>query len=104
MRFLFALLIACLTMPALAAPHCTPAPAAGVTSHEAHHGDPKPAHEPGQMMRSHDCIGCIAPIDGLKRPVLALRPAAPVLHMARTGQGHDGLTPQPATPPPKSRA
>lgn len=102
MRFLFALLIACLTMPALAAPHY--APTAGVARHEGHHGEPKAAHESGPMMRSHDCIGCLAPIDGLHRPVMALRPAAPVLHIAPAGPAQDGLAPQPATPPPKSDA
>lgn len=102
MRLLFALLIACLTMPALAAPHCLPAPAVALGSHGAHHGDHQPTPDTALTMRGDDCIGCIAPIDGLTRLLLPLRLSAPSLHAAGVPRNADGLTARPATPPPRT--
>jgi hypothetical protein len=63
MRLLFALLIACLSLPAMAAHPCAPVAPAHASVHKASHHAPEQHSTP----RVHECIGCIAPIDGLTR-------------------------------------
>lgn len=102
MRFLFALLIACLTMPAMAAP-CAPILPAAQLMLDGEHGD---HHAPAgdAVKKGHQCIGCIAPIDGLKRGAKS----APVLPMLRESARNDRSPARirdcPATPPPKPLA
>lgn len=102
MRFLFALLIACLTMPAMAAPCAPIMPAAHLMwegEHGTHHTPPHDA-----VKKGHDCIGCIAPIDGLKRTGKPA-PAMPLLReTARNDRAPARLRDCPATPPPKPLA
>jgi len=98
-RLLLALLVACLALPAAAAPlHC--AQTTVVVAHgEVHHG--KKHEAPQQVTPAHDCIGCIAPFAG-PAPALASvwYPPSPILTggplpVARQVSGPD-------TPPPKS--
>lgn len=101
-RLLMALLIACLALPAAAMPvHGIPASGHdhGAMAHEHH--VPVKQQQHGEPAKQHDCIGCIAPIDGLPMtaegdlsPSQQLRPAlAPALLAIRAG---------PETPPPRS--
>lgn len=106
-RFLMAVLIACLAIPAAAMPLAHPAAAAEHTPAAAAamdcHGKSAPApadHQQSPAPMKHDCIGCIAPIGfaPAANAPLALpgQPPLPVLvsaaALARAG---------PDTPPPK---
>lgn len=109
-RFLLAVLIACLAVPAAAMPLAHPvmeAPAATAEmSHAATaavdcHGKPAPHHQQTPAPAKHDCIGCIAPLGFLPAAtaplMLAGQPPIPALvtnaALARAG---------PETPPPKA--
>ena len=95
-RLLLALLVACLALPAAAAPlHCAQASAAAM------HGDGHHREAPQQAMPAHDCIGCVAPFADAA-PMLASEwyPPSPrlilsALPLARQASGPD-------TPPPRS--
>lgn len=104
-RFLMAVLIACLAIPAAAMPLAHPAEEAATTVAAMDcHGKSAPApahHQQSPAPMKHDCIGCIAPIGfapAASAPLaLPGQPPLPVLvsaaALARAG---------PDTPPPKS--
>lgn len=94
-RLLLALLVACLALPAAAAPlHCAPA------AHGNGHDGTK--HEaPPQAPPAHDCIGCIAPFAGTA-PVLANAWYAPSPVLIRGPLPLARLTSGPDIPPPKA--
>ncbi|MET0370223.1 MAG: hypothetical protein ABW039_02480 [Sphingobium sp.] len=99
MRFLFALLIACLSLPAVAAQPCAPVVPANMVTGMAHHGPD------GQLpVRGHDCIGCIAPIDGLSRPMAPFTVAIMAPGIVRNDRDFARVRNCPATPPPKPLA
>lgn len=94
-RLWLALLMACLALPAMAAPlHCV-----SVAQASAHHGHRE--QDKASPPQQHDCIGCIAPFAALTAPDTATLP--PVarekphddLRLARAASGPD-------TPPPRS--
>ncbi|MDP3905943.1 hypothetical protein [Novosphingobium sp.] len=102
-RFLMAVLIACLALPAAAMPLAHPAAPAAEAVMDCHgKSAPAPAHHPqSPAPMKHDCIGCIAPLGFVpaaseplalpgQPPVPALTSAAA---LARSG---------PDTPPPKA--
>lgn len=104
-RLLMALLIACLSVPALALP------AGGMqdTSIAVHNGGACAGHDapdkkhraPAGGMAHHDCIGCVVPQPAVAAVASPLLPA-----LARTIPLPDGGTPghgpAPETPPPRS--
>lgn len=109
-RFLLAVLIACLAVPAAAMPLAHPvmgAPAAAAMASSAApaemdcHGKPAPHHQQTPAPAKHDCIGCIAPLGFVPAAtaplMLAGQPPIPALvtnaALARAG---------PETPPPKA--
>lgn len=101
-RMLMALLIACLAAPALAMPaHVMPPALDGMSGHHAMHHHSRPHEAPAGEMRSHECIGCIAPAAPLPlvaTPIIAGRPLlgsgiAPFRALA---------PPAPETPPPRA--
>lgn len=99
-RFCLFLLMACLVLPAMAAPlHCAPAPVEA-SAHHGHDGHQQKRQAPAQQAQ-HDCIGCIAPFAaarGAAQPEL-LAPSREKPHnqllLAR-------LTSGPDTPPPRA--
>ena len=101
-RLLMALLIACLALPAAAMPlHGSPASGHDHAAMAHEHHAPVKQQQQDEPATQHDCIGCIAPIDGLPMtvggdlsPSRQLRPAlAPALLAIRAG---------PETPPTRS--
>lgn len=100
-RLCLILLMACLALPAMAAPlHCAPAraSAAQLAEHHSHHEERKaPIDQAGR----HDCIGCIVPFaaaGGSARPELPASSRQKLhneLLLAR-------LTSGPDTPPPRA--
>ncbi len=107
-RLLLSLLLACLAFPAMAAPHCDPAPAMtrahAAQGHEAmhHRQAPAPADSPSLH---HDCIGCIAPIARAayrpeQEPLYAALPVRPLTDT----DGFARSSGAPETPPPRHLA
>lgn len=106
-RILMALLIVCLSVPALALPASSrgQAPDAAVEATDdhcaGHDDDPvRPAGQPAKAMH-HDCIGCVVP----QAPGGAVAARLP-LALARTVPAPDGGVPgqgrAPETPPPRA--
>lgn len=99
-RLCLYLLMACLALPAMAAPlHCAPAPVAA-SAHQGHDGHQQERQTPAKQVQ-HDCIGCIAPFapaGGSGGPEL-IAPSRQKPHnellLAR-------LTSGPDTPPPRA--
>jgi len=112
MRFLLALLIACLAIPALAAPHCAePASAPmpvqdAMTMDHAHMGHgPMPAKPmPAKSAPAHDCIGCIPPSFTLARIAAPYRHVLALRHDRTASPLLTAAAPAPETPPPRLRA
>ncbi len=111
MRFLLALLIACLAIPALAAPHCAePASAPmpvqdAMTMDHAHMGHgPMPAKPmPAKSAPAHDCIGCIPPSFTLARIAAPYRHVLALRHDRTASHLLISAAPAPETPPPRLR-
>ncbi|MGV3770167.1 MAG: hypothetical protein ACO1NM_09080 [Sphingobium phenoxybenzoativorans] len=105
MRLLIALLIACLTAPALAAAHCAePAPAQeAAVSHHGHegHAPSSPDPMPAKAMAAHECIGCIPPTHGLARFAASVRHVLALRHDRTAPSLRLASAPAPETPPPK---
>lgn len=96
-RLLLALLVACLALPAAAAPlHC----AQVAETHDSGHHSTKP-EAPPQAPPAHDCIGCIAPFSGAA-PALASAWYAPSPVVIRGPLPLARLSSGPDTPPPKA--
>lgn len=97
-RLLLALLVAALSLPAMAQPTCHAPPAATSAHHGAKH---EPARQaPAEML----CLGCVAPAT-LRAPVLAPPPRFAAMLSAPTILPGLPLDPvRPATPPPRSEA
>ncbi|HEX7783274.1 MAG TPA: hypothetical protein VF509_10755, partial [Sphingobium sp.] len=112
MRFLLALLIACLAIPALATPHCAEPVSAPMPAHDAmamdhaHRGhDPMPATPmPAKSASAHGCIGCIPPSFTLARFAAPYRHVLELRHDRTTSSLVTAAAPQPETPPPKTLA
>ena len=95
-RILMALLVACLALPAVAAPVCHATPAAA--SHAMHHGQKQ--HEDSVPQLIHGCIGCVTPprVD----LAVALPPALPAIVPVPAALPHLATTrASPDTPPPR---
>jgi hypothetical protein len=101
MRFLFVLLVACLALPAIAAPHCAPLRMEAMVHHGLDRHHPAPAEE---SVKPHDCIGCVAPIDGLDRFADRAGPRMRALGRALSDAAISGGVIRPMTPPPKTFA
>lgn len=108
-RLFMALLIACLGMPAMAAPaHCLsvsgePAASSDMVAMASRHGDhhePAPA-SPAPQGPAHDCIGCIAPIAGIPAADRSPMVHAPLLAVA-IAAFHALAPAKPDTPPPRA--
>ncbi len=102
MRLILALLIAMLSMPAVAMPAQAAAHAPEAMAMH-HHGD---RQAPAQPERRHHadqaCLGCIAPA-AMPMPYLAPPLAlAPMLPRITAGGGLTHRPAQPATPPPRA--
>jgi len=100
-RLLLALLAFCLALPAAAAPlHCPPAETMATSGHHGHSRH-KREDPPRHAQPAHDCIGCIAPLAGVPRPMAATRFAA-VPPEARPTPPIVGRVSGPDTPPPRA--
>jgi hypothetical protein len=105
-RFLCALLVLLLVLPAVQPPACAAmaAPEPHMMPDMASHAAPAstPHHQPAPLVHGHDCLGCIAPIDiGAYRPAttprfLALEAAGPARSAAPSSR-----SPAPEPPPPR---
>lgn len=96
-RLCLLLLMACLALPAMAAPlHCAPAPTIAAAAHHGHHSEKAPVQAP-----QHDCIGCIAPFASSSAPDRTDLPPVsrekPHDDLRLAGPVHD-----PDTPPPRA--
>lgn len=103
MRMMLALLIACLALPAMAAPHAAhaipPRPMTMTMAHEHPSGHDMPAPDP--IAPKHECIGCIPPTYGLARVIRPQR-FAPFRPVTTNVPVRAGALSLPATPPPRT--
>ena len=104
-RLIFALLLACLALPATATMPCHDGRGQAVTAMKAaeSHAAPMPHHR-DPATAAHVCIGCVPPSSWRAAPDLApplLAEAPPVAALARLDPGRGA---PPATPPPRRDA
>jgi hypothetical protein len=97
LRILLAALVACLSLPAMAAPLCH---APEVTAAEQHgHHAPAPDREE-RAAPTHMCIGCIPPASKASVPADPLLPVALPTRLFADDMT-DGRSDRPAIPPPR---
>jgi hypothetical protein len=101
LRILLAALVACLSLPAMAAPACH-APETATIEQHGHHAPSTPDREE-RATPVHVCIGCVPPASRLSATVEPLPPVAlPVRIIADDMMRGRAILP--ALPPPRSFA
>lgn len=100
LRILLAALVACLSLPAMAAPVCH-APEVTAVEQHGHHA-PAPDREE-RAAPTHMCIGCIPPASRLSATSDPLAPVALPVRILPDDMT-DGRAILPALPPPRSFA
>jgi hypothetical protein len=105
-RLILSLLLAALTLPAMAAASCHEAPATEMAA--SHHGMPMPvAPVPGhddKAVVGHACIGCIPPSTLKSGATDAPLTTSAEIRIAHAATFDPGKAPAPDTPPPRAEA
>jgi hypothetical protein len=105
-RLILSLLLAALTLPAMAAASCHEAPATEMAA--SHHGMPMPVTPvPGhddKAVVAHACIGCIPPSTLKSGAAAAPMMRSAQIRLARSATFDPGKAPAPDTPPPRAEA
>lgn len=102
LRILLAALVACLSLPAMAAPVCHAPEVTAAQPQHGHHAPATPDREE-RATPAHMCIGCIPPASRLGA---VGEPLPPVTLLTRipSDDGADGRSILPPLPPPRAFA
>jgi hypothetical protein len=99
-RLVLFLLIACLALPATAAPMAGAPQGARMAATPCHGDAPLPDQAP-QPMAKHQCIGCVPPVTQ-STDFAAPTELRGIIGIVPLRQRLKGLTDHPATPPPRA--